>query len=131
MNRTEKAILYISSYFILFIIAITLQTVKDLPASIDVVIFMACIYMIAVRNEILAHHIMGEQIVYNGGKLVVFGSAILRILIGLIIVKLMILGFFQYILIVYVVDYFTWIKAGRSLSQVLSLYSIGKEKYEG
>ncbi len=124
MDQIEKAVIYIGSYFMLFIAATALQIIQDVPMTYDILVYLACIYITWARDEILAYHVIGFTVTSQGSKLVKAISSLIRILIGLGIIKLMIMGFYQYVLMIYFIDYFTWVKAGRSLSQLLSLSTI-------
>lgn len=130
MDHIEKAIIYLGSYFMLFIAAISLQMITDLPEFYDVLIFIACVYIIWARDEIFAYHIIGKHVVISGGKIKSFISSILRIFVGLVILKLMILGFFQVVMILYLIDFLTWVWADRALSQVLTLCKIERKQNE-
>lgn len=124
MDQIEKAVIYVGSYFMLFVAAIALEIISDLPAYYDVLVFVACVYITWARDEILAYHVIGFHIQNDGSKFIRLLSSVLRILIGMIIVKLMIMGFFQYVLILYLIDYLTWIQTGRALSHVITLCTI-------
>ncbi len=130
MDQIEKAITYIGSYFMLFIAATALQIIQDVPMIYDILVYLACIYITWARDEILAYHVIGFTVTSQGSRLVKVISSLIRIIIGLGIIKLMIMGFYQYVLIVYFIDYFTWVKAGRSISQVLSLSTIERTANE-
>ncbi len=123
MDQIEKAVIYIGSYFMLFIAAIGLEIISDLPAFYDILVFIAVIYIAWARDEILAYHVIGFHVKSNS-KVKSFISSMLRIILGLIIIKLMILGLYQYVLILYLIDYLTWIQTGRALGQVFTLSTI-------
>lgn len=130
MDQIEKAVIYIGSYFMLFVAAIALQIMSDLPSFYDVLVFFACVYIIWARDEILAYHVIGFHVKSNGSKFKKVLSSLLRIILGLIIIKLMIMGLFQYVLILYLIDYLTWIQTGRAISQVVSLCTIERNVNE-
>ncbi|WOO88851.1 hypothetical protein R2F61_08215 [Mollicutes bacterium LVI A0078] len=130
MDQIEKAVIYIGSYFMLFVAAIALQIMSDLPSFYDVLVFFACVYIIWARDEILAYHVIGFHVKSNGSKFKKVLSSLLRIILGLVIIKLMIMGLFQYVLILYLIDYLTWIQTGRAISQVVSLCTIERNVNE-
>ncbi len=130
MDQIEKAVIYIGSYFMLFIAATALQIIQDLPFSYDILVYLACIYITWARDEILAYHVIGFTITSESNKFVKLFSSIMRVLIGLFVIKMMILGFYQYVLIIYFIDYFTWVKTGRAISQVLSMSTIERTTNE-
>lgn len=130
MDQIEKAVIYIGSYFMLFVAAIALEIVSDLPMFYDVLIFISCVYIIWARDEILAYHVIGFHVKSSDSKIIKVLSSGLRILLGLIIIKFMIMGFFQYVLILYLIDYLTWIWAGRALSHVFTLSTVERTTNE-
>ncbi len=130
MDQIEKAVIYIGSYFMLFIAATALQIIQDVPMTYDILVYLACIYITWARDEILAYHVIGFTVKSQGSKLAKVISSLIRVIIGLGIIKLMIMGFYQYVLMIYFIDYFTWVKAGRSISQVLSLSTIERTANE-
>lgn len=105
----------------LFIVAICFKIISDLPTFFDCIVFLAGLFIIWARDEILAYHIIGFHVTTNNNKLLALFSSLLRIMLGLIVVKMMILGFFQYVLILYLIDYMTWSWSGRALSHALTL----------
>lgn len=130
MDYIEKAILYVGSYFMLFIVACGLGIMKDLPMVYDVLVMLASIYIIWARDEILAHHIIGFQVRSEGSRLKKVISYGLRILMGLIIVKMMLLGLYQHVIILYIIDYITWTQGGLALSQFITLCKIERMSNE-
>lgn len=127
MDQIEKAVIYIGSYFMLFVAAIGLEIMSDLPQSYDVLVFLACVYIVWARDEILAYHVIGYHVNSSGSKLKKISSSCLRIIVGMMIVKLMIMGFYQYVLVLYLIDYLTWIQAGRALSHVVCMCNIERK----
>ncbi len=130
MDQIERAVIYIGSYFMLFVAAISLQIMSDLPMFYDVLVFLACVYIVWARDEILAYHVIGFHVKSDGSKFKKILSSLIRILIGLMVIKLMIMGLFQYVLILYLIDYLTWIQTGRALSHVVSLCTIERNVNE-
>lgn len=130
MDQIEKAIIYVGSYFMLFVAAIALEIISDLPSFFDIIIFICCVYIVWARDEILAYHVIGFHVKSSGSKFIKLLSAVLRITLGLIIIKLMIMGFFQYVLILYLIDYLTWIWAGRALSHVFTMSTVERNTNE-
>lgn len=124
MDQLEKAIIYIGSYFMLFVAAISLEIISDLPTFYDILIYMSCIYIVWARDEILAYHVIGFHVTTDGSKLKRFTSSLLRIILGLLIIKVMIMGFYQLVFILYLIDYLTWIWTGKALSHVGTLCTI-------
>ncbi len=124
MDYIEKAILYIGSYFMLFVAATALTLITDLPQIFDVIVFIACIYIVWARDEILAHHIIGYTMYNSNSIMLRILSQIFRIGIGLIIIKMMMLGLFQYVLLLYLIDYFTWVQCDVALSQAITFCKI-------
>ncbi len=123
MDHLEKAVLYTGSYFMLFICATALIITSDLPLAMDALMYLAVCYVIWARDEILAHHIIGFT-VHASSKRVTMLSSLLRIVLGLIIVKLLIMGLYQQVIIVYLIDYITWINCDKAFSQYITLCTI-------
>lgn len=130
MDQIEKAVIYVGSYFMLFVAAISLEIMTDLPTFYDILVYISCIYIIWARDEILAYHIIGFHVTSHGNKFKVIASSILRIILGLIIVKMMIMGFYQTVLVLYLIDYLTWVWTGRAISHVATLCSIERKNNE-
>ncbi len=128
MSNIEKAITYVGSYFMLFFVAISLDIMDDLPLVFDLIIFSCGLYIIAVRDDILIQHISGYNMVCNGGVGKRIVSVLIKIIIGLVIIKIMLLGGYQYVLILYLIDYLTWALTDRSLVQVMSLTTIERKR---
>lgn len=130
MDQIEKAIIYVGSYFLLFIAAVSLEIMSDLPTFYDVLVYISCIYIIWARDEILAYHVIGSNVVCHGGKFKRFLSSMLRIILGLIIVKMLILGFYQSVLVLFLIDYLTWVWTGKALSHAMTLCTIERKVNE-
>ncbi len=130
MDQLEKAIIYVGSYFMLFVAAISLEIITDLPMVFDIMVYISCIYIVWARDEILAYHVIGFHVKSEGSKFKRFTSSMLRIGLGLIIIKAMIMGFYQAVLVLYLIDYLTWIWTGRALSHAATLCTIERNLNE-
>ncbi|WOO87817.1 hypothetical protein RZE82_02500 [Mollicutes bacterium LVI A0039] len=130
MDQIEKVVICVGSYLMLFIAAIGLGIMRDLPMYFDVIVYIACIYIAWAREEILAYHVIGCHVTPTGKLPMKIMSHIIRIAIGIAYIKLMLMGFYQYVLVLFFIDYFTWVKTGRALTHVISLCSIERKVNE-
>ncbi len=130
MNYTEKAIVYMGNYLMLFIASISIETINSPIFMFNLLMFVPILYIIWIRDKILTYHVLGMYITCDGGKFKKFCSAISKMIIGLVIIKLIIMDFYQYVLLLYVIDYFTWAFADRSLSHIMTLCTIERSKDE-
>lgn len=121
MKHLDQVVFYISSYILLFIIAVSLQTITDLPTVFDLIIICAIAYIIIMHNQILARHVLGINWKSSTDKkLLKLIGFIAKITICLILVKMMILDLYQFVVIIYVIDFITLIRCYRSLYNIIT-----------
>lgn len=126
MRHLDQIVFYIASYILMFIIAVSLQTIVDLPIYADVIILCAMVYIIIMHNQILSRHILGLNWKTSDNKFVALIGEIIKVIFCLIIIKMMIFDLYQFVVIIYIIDFITLVRCERSLYNLITF-----TKFEG